>query len=494
VADRYLLETSATDGYLLEDGAGVLLLEVPPIAYDSFSSSAAGTGTLSWTHTPVGTPRGVLVFIVQAGSADQISAVTYGGVSLGRVAFLSHPTAVFSAVYAYFLGASIPTGPQTVEVTVTGGNTRRAGAFAVVAPTDTAVVDFETILSDSLADPSTVLGVTGRTVWAAISFYSGQDAVTGITPLTDWTDTLEHNFFGSESCGWYRYNISDTADVTAGWTQTADSVAAIAVALAEVAVGAVEVLPGTGAATWEGFAPTVAVSNHQTVLAGVGQATWEGFAATVQVGVNVSPGVGAATWTGFAPSVTTSNHQTVTPGVGTATWDGFAPSVTTSNHQTVAAGLGQATWAGFAPTIAIGIHVQAQTGAAVWAGFAPTVQTPVNLAAGTGVGTWTGFAPSMQIGVTVGAGLGQATWSGFAPGITVSEHQLVSAGRGEATWTGFAPSVRTPVTVGAGLGAASWHGFAPTVDITSPQQTVDAITRSTSSSAFGAGSTGTVAY
>jgi len=35
VADRYLLESSATDGYLLEDGTGVLLIEAvavsPPI-------------------------------------------------------------------------------------------------------------------------------------------------------------------------------------------------------------------------------------------------------------------------------------------------------------------------------------------------------------------------------------------------------------------------------------------------------------------------------
>ena len=28
MADRYLIETSAVDGYLLEDGTGVLLLEV----------------------------------------------------------------------------------------------------------------------------------------------------------------------------------------------------------------------------------------------------------------------------------------------------------------------------------------------------------------------------------------------------------------------------------------------------------------------------------
>lgn len=36
MADRYLIETSPTDGYLLEDGTGVLLMEVP--------SEGVGTG------------------------------------------------------------------------------------------------------------------------------------------------------------------------------------------------------------------------------------------------------------------------------------------------------------------------------------------------------------------------------------------------------------------------------------------------------------------
>lgn len=31
MADRYLLESGAPDGYLLEDGSGVLLLEVPGV-------------------------------------------------------------------------------------------------------------------------------------------------------------------------------------------------------------------------------------------------------------------------------------------------------------------------------------------------------------------------------------------------------------------------------------------------------------------------------
>ena len=37
------------------------------IAFDAESNVAAGTGTLSWTHTPVGAPAGVIVLIVQNG-------------------------------------------------------------------------------------------------------------------------------------------------------------------------------------------------------------------------------------------------------------------------------------------------------------------------------------------------------------------------------------------------------------------------------------------
>jgi hypothetical protein len=54
MADRYLLESSATDGYLLEDGTGVLLLETPasevffenrhPIEEGMKPQTAAGMG------------------------------------------------------------------------------------------------------------------------------------------------------------------------------------------------------------------------------------------------------------------------------------------------------------------------------------------------------------------------------------------------------------------------------------------------------------------
>ena len=45
MADRYLLESGAPDGYLLEDGTGVMLLETPPAG--RIMSSLAGSGGLA---------------------------------------------------------------------------------------------------------------------------------------------------------------------------------------------------------------------------------------------------------------------------------------------------------------------------------------------------------------------------------------------------------------------------------------------------------------
>lgn len=89
-----------------------------------------------------------------------------------------------------------------------------------------------TINSDAQANPSVTLQTGGKLCFAAIGFFSGQNATTGITPLTNWTSNLE-NDFGSVTGGWYRFNSFLSADVTAGWTQTSDDAAMIGVLLGE---------------------------------------------------------------------------------------------------------------------------------------------------------------------------------------------------------------------------------------------------------------------
>lgn len=221
------------------------------IAFDAVSNVAAGTGNLSWTHTPVGTPRGVLVLVVQNAlttPAEDVGTVTYGGTSMTEVALspVEKYTGEGGVVHGFFLGASIPTGAQTVAVNIGGGGgeSRRAVAITLTASQDTSIVDTSALTQDTGANPSVTLSLGGVSSFCAIAFHSGQGAVTGITPLTGWTSRLEHDF-GAQVGGWYTYDTIGTADVTAGYTATTEDAVLLAVAVRENAAG--------GSATFAGW-------------------------------------------------------------------------------------------------------------------------------------------------------------------------------------------------------------------------------------------------
>lgn len=118
------------------------------VAHDAVSESHTGTTgsasepSFTWTHTPVGTPRGVLVFTFTSANADDATAVTYGGVSMTAVA---GGRAVDTATEpgdckAWFLGASIPTGAQSVVVTRNhNANVMYGACMTQTAAADTSV-------------------------------------------------------------------------------------------------------------------------------------------------------------------------------------------------------------------------------------------------------------------------------------------------------------------------------------------------------------------
>src|ERR1041384_6644018 len=117
------------------------------VAYDAVSESHTGAGgsiseaSFSWTHTPVGTPRGVLLYVfsnaTQVGPGTVVTA-TYGGVSMTALGTTASDSAgELGGVRALFLGSSIPTGAQTV--TVTRPNT--AVEMYAIAITVTAAAD-----------------------------------------------------------------------------------------------------------------------------------------------------------------------------------------------------------------------------------------------------------------------------------------------------------------------------------------------------------------
>lgn len=128
---------------LLIGGLFVLLpaLASAQVAFDAVTESHTGTtgsaseASFNISHTPVGTPRGVLVFILVGNSVgaptDPVTGITYGGTALTQVpSCTGTDTADEPAnANAWFLGASVPTGAVTVTVS---RNNNAVVVYAVV--------------------------------------------------------------------------------------------------------------------------------------------------------------------------------------------------------------------------------------------------------------------------------------------------------------------------------------------------------------------------
>lgn len=210
------------------------------VAFDAFTRSS-GSGAVNFTHTPVGTPRGVIVLISQGVSSDAVAGVTYGGVAMTEISGSPNlkATAETGGVHGFFLGSGIPTGAQTVSVDNGGVTaTKLVHAITITASDDTEIVDSDaTINSDSVANPSVTLSLSGRTSFCVLELFTGQGSPSGFAPLTSWTSRDETDV-GLFCLGCYTYDTIGSSDVTAGWTQTAEDAVMIAVAVSEASVAA----------------------------------------------------------------------------------------------------------------------------------------------------------------------------------------------------------------------------------------------------------------
>jgi len=213
------------------------------IAYDAYSLiGTPAVGSISGTHTPVGTPKGVLIWVISdcnnLGAVDEISTVTYGGVSCTEV---TGSPSVFdsssddSTVHCFHLGSGIPTGAQTVAVTATAS----VGINAVYCVTTTASANTEvvdtTVITGTTANPSGTLSLGGVSCFCAQGWAWG-GATPGNTPLANWTERQEYDF-GTAQAGLTTYTTIGTADVTFGNTCVADQFNYIAIAIRESAGG-----------------------------------------------------------------------------------------------------------------------------------------------------------------------------------------------------------------------------------------------------------------
>lgn len=258
------------------------------IAFDAWSHSGAESDTnLSWTHTPAGTPRGVYVGVVQAnGNQVNATAVTYGGSSLTQLAnspwtVNASGQAQDAAISWWFLGSSVPTGAQTVSVTVGATDPRVAYCFTV-----TAAADVEHHADNSTGSSTGTLSLSGTTCFVCqIGQPDGGTEAKAIP--TNWTNRDFELVDGDPNNDAFQadtYDIIGSADVTFGYTASAGALPLI------VAIGAKE-------AAASGVTGVLDGDTHHAEISAAGWVSSEGAldaglhrAAATVAGVVIVPG------------------------------------------------------------------------------------------------------------------------------------------------------------------------------------------------------------
>ena len=205
------------------------------IAHDATGTFGATPDTaspMSWSHNPVGTPRGIIVLIVTNDTTDTITSVTYDGTALNRV-IRQNVAGENGSAYAYFLGVSVPaTDPATVTVNFTGTNNHMGCSISVTAADDTSIASSNSVSSLSLANPSITLTTSVTTITYG-ALYSGTAGPTSTAPDANHTDIQEADL-GAETASCIRRSATvASGSPVVGWTVAADDVAAVAIAVRE---------------------------------------------------------------------------------------------------------------------------------------------------------------------------------------------------------------------------------------------------------------------
>lgn len=219
------------------------------VAHDAASESHTGItgstseGSFSWTHTPVGTPRGVLVFVISHGGsgADIVSAVTYGGsaLSIPTGAVAVDTTGEDGRTQAWFLGSSIPTGAQTVQVTRTNNaSVVWACAITVTASGDTEVHTAGIVLlqeDGTLAEQNVTDGSPGTNSLR----YAGLMSGLGNVPTPGANSTALHDLdVGARVNAVVRETTAGQGSRPVGWASaSSDDRAAVHLAIRETGGG-----------------------------------------------------------------------------------------------------------------------------------------------------------------------------------------------------------------------------------------------------------------
>jgi len=250
------------------------------IAFDN-KTEVERTGTVdpqTWTHTPVGTPKAVVVATVHGNTAiDHVLSCTYGGVSMTKSVTAADTQTEDGRADIWFLGAGIPTGAQTVSCDLDSATT---DDIHFVSITFTGSTDTEIIATDvdqeNQANPTATLSFGGRNAISVMAFYSGTASVPIPSACSGSSGcSLAHNFDMVNSVSTVEYQTTaGTTNEVMGYTVADDDVA-----LAYAAISVLRSFQLSVKYDWSGVpsgaAHTLKVEAHHTAGEDVLVQVWD---------------------------------------------------------------------------------------------------------------------------------------------------------------------------------------------------------------------------
>ena len=216
------------------------------IGHDASVESHTGTtgsvsqASYSWTHTVVGTARGILVFAFTNADADNNLSVTYGGVLVPKVAGAQaiDTTTEPGRCSAFFLGSGIPAGNQSVVVTrQNNANTCYAVSISVTSNSLNTNVPVSSIIllenNGSLAEQSVNDGSPGTNSLRFAGIWTG---LAGGAPTGANSTALQQIILGAAAAmTTVRETTAGQGARSVGFTSgTSDDRAAVHLAVVEV--------------------------------------------------------------------------------------------------------------------------------------------------------------------------------------------------------------------------------------------------------------------
>lgn len=178
----------------------------------------ATTGTRSFTHTPSGTPAGVVVVVWHQATTAPCSGVTYGGVAMNLIQDATDTSESMRVQVYELTNQAIPTGAQTVALSGCTGNNKFATCTTLTASTAQTVTVGSNKKDTTTSSNPTLTVVTSQESVLVGGIATGHSDATALTAGSGYTTLATVDTGGQGGRFQRRTSAVAAGSITFNWT------------------------------------------------------------------------------------------------------------------------------------------------------------------------------------------------------------------------------------------------------------------------------------